>query len=153
MSQLRSRHLFDISMTLHPVLELGATPAGDRRIFSVSGGEFSGERLRGTVLPEGGLDWLLLRADGAFQLDARLTLRSNDGALILMSYRGVRHGSPEVNARILRGERVPPADYYLRTAPFFETGEPAYAWLNTVVAVGIGERRSGGVTYQVFEVL
>jgi hypothetical protein len=153
MNELRSRHLFDIAITLHPVQELGATPAGHRRVVPVSGGEFAGERLRGTILPHAGGDWLLARADGAFQQDARFTLLTDDGALILMSYRGVRHGSPEVNARIARGDPVAPTEYYLRTAPFFETAAPEYAWLNTIVAVGVGERRPGGAAYEVFEIL
>ena len=108
-------------MTLPPPLELGDTPAGQRRIFTVSAGQFAGERLQGEVLPQGSSDLLLVRADGSAQQDVRLILRTDDGALILMTYRGVRHASPEVNARIARGEQVAPTDYYLRTAPFFET--------------------------------
>jgi hypothetical protein len=153
MTELKSRHLFAITMTLPPILELGDTPAGHRRVFTVSGGEFAGDRLRGEVLPQAGSDLLLVRADGSSQQDVRLILRTDDGALILMTYRGVRHASPEVTARIARGERVARSDYYLRTAPFFETSSPKYAWLNKIVSVGIGERRPDGVTYDVFEVL
>ena len=80
-------------------------------------------------------------------------LRTEDGALIVMTYRGVRHASSEVNDRIARGEHVPPSEYYLRTAPFFETASTAYAWLNTIVSVGIGDRRPTSVVYDVFEVL
>jgi hypothetical protein len=82
-----------------------------------------------------------------------MVLRTDDGALILMTYRGVRHASAEVNARIARGEQVNGSEYYLRTAPFFETSSPQYAWLNKIVTVGVGERRPGGVTYEVFEIL
>jgi hypothetical protein len=70
-----------------------------------------------------------------------------------MTYRGVRHATPEVSARIAAGETVPPSEYYLRTAPFFETGAPAYAWLNTIVAIGVGERLPNGARYEVFEIL
>jgi len=82
-----------------------------------------------------------------------MILRTDDGALVVMTYRGVRHASPEVNERIARGETVAPSDYYLRTAPFFETSSAAYAWLNKIVAVGVGERRPTDVVYEVFEVL
>lgn len=82
-----------------------------------------------------------------------MLLRTDDGALILMTYRGVRHASPDINARIARGESVAPSAYYLRTAPFFETSSPRYVWLNKIVSVGIGERRPEGVTYEVFEIL
>jgi len=153
MKELKSRHLFTIKMKLPPTLELGDTPAGNRRVFTVSGGEFSGDRLRGEILPQGSSDLLLVRTDGAYQQDVRLILRTDDGALILMTYRGVRYASPEVTARIARGEPVPPSDYYLRTAPFFETSSPRYTWLNKIVSVGIGERQHDGVTYDIFEIL
>jgi hypothetical protein len=153
MDQLRSRPLFKIEIHLHPVQEVGATPLGQRRVVPVSGGHFEGERLRGTILPHAGSDWLLGRADGSFQQDVRLTLQTDDCALVLMSYRGVRHATAEVTARLARGEHVDRREYYLRTAPFFETSAVRYAWLNTIVAVGVGERLPNGATYEVFEVL
>jgi hypothetical protein len=153
MNELRSRHLFDMSIELHPIQVLGKTPAGERRIIPVSGGSFSGERLRGEILPHAGSDLLLTRADGSYQQDVRLPLRTDDGALILMTYRGVRHSSAEVAARIAAGESVNASEYYLRTAPFFETAAPNYAWLNNIVAVGLGERTASGASYKVFEIL
>lgn len=153
MTQLQSQHLFTLSIDLRPIVDMGPTPAGARRIVPVAGGEFRGERLRGRVLAEAGADLLLTRADGSFQQDVRLLLRTSDEAVVLMTYRGVRHSTPEVNARIARGEPVAKSDYYLRIAPFFETGAPGYAWLNLIVAVGTGERRPNGVVYEVFEIL
>lgn len=153
MTELQSRHLCTITIKLHPTEELGNTPAGNRRVFPVSGGEFRGQRIRGSVLPVAGSDLLLARPDGSSQQDVRMLLRTDDGALILMTYRGVRHASAEVNDRIARGEQVAASEYYLRTSPFFETSSPKYAWLNKIVAVGVGERRPDGVTYEIFEIL
>jgi hypothetical protein len=150
---IESRPLFALHIRLHPVQDIGATPHGRRRIVPVAGGEFSGDRLRGTVLAHAGSDWLLERADGAFQQDARITLETDDGALIAMSYRGVRHASAEVAARLARGEQVEPTEYYLRTAPFFETAADPYHWLNRILAIGVGRRVADGVSYDVFEVL
>jgi len=73
--------------------------------------------------------------------------------MIVMTYRGARHASAEVNAKIARGEHVDGSEYYLRTVPFFETSAPKYAWLNQIVAVSVGERQPNGVSYQVFEIL
>jgi hypothetical protein len=118
MPELKSRHLFTIMMKLPPTLELGDTPAGNRQVFTVAGGEFAGDRIRGEVLPQASSDLLLLRTDGSSQQDVRLILRTDDDALILMTYRGVRHSSPEVNARIAGGEQVAPSEYYLRNGSF-----------------------------------
>ena len=153
MSGLKSKHLFDLTLSLHVGIDAGATPWGGRRVVPVSGGQFAGERLRGEVLPHAGSDFLLTRTDGAVQQDVRLALKTDDGAIILMTYRGVRHGPTEVIARLTRGERVDPSEYYFRTAPFFETAAPKYAWLNAIIAVGVGERRPSDVLYKVFEIL
>jgi len=153
MKELKSSHLFTLTIKLQPTIELGDTPAGKRRIFAVTGGEFEGDKVRGTILPIIGSDLLLVRADGSAQQDVRMLLKTNDGAMVLMTYRGVRHASDEVNARIARGEPVSGAEYYLRTAPFFETSSPKYAWINKIVSVGVGERRADAVVYEVFEIL
>jgi hypothetical protein len=153
MGELRSRVLFTMRVFVHPRHELRTTPHGQRCILPVAGGDFDGERLRGTILPDGGADWLLIRADGAFQQDVRMTLQTDDGALIGMRYSGVRHGPPDVNARLSRGEHVEPGEYYLRTTPYFETGDERYAWMNRIVTVGVGERLPNGADYTVYEVL
>lgn len=153
MKELKSTHLFTLTIKLHPTIEIGNTPAGQRRVFSVSGGEFAGDRIHGTIMPNIGSDLLLVRADGSAQQDVRMVLKTDDGALVLMTYRGVRHASDEVNARMARGEQVSGSAYYLRTAPFFETSSSRYDWINRIVAIGVGERREDSVAYEVFEVL
>jgi Protein of unknown function (DUF3237) len=113
---------------------------------------FEGARLCGKVLAGGG-DWTLLRADGVLELDLRITLETDDGALIHMASFGLRHGPPEVIAALGRGEIVDPASYYFRTTPRFETGAPRYAFLNRLFAVATGDRRAAGPIYIVEEIL
>jgi hypothetical protein len=69
-----------------------------------------------------------------------------------MTYKGVRHGPPEIIKRIENGEQVDPASYYFRIAPMFETASPKYDWLNRIVAVGSGHRFADGPLCSVFEV-
>ena len=153
MRELKSNRLFTLTIKVQPTIELGDTPAGKRRVFVVTGGQFEGDKIRGTVMPIIGSDLLLVRADGSAQQDVRMLLKTDDGALVLMTYRGVRHASDEVNARIARGEPVSGTEYYLRTAPFFETSSPKYSWINKIVSVGVGEKRTDAVIYEVFEIL
>jgi len=152
MSDVRTQPLFTIKLLTDKPQVLGRTPAGERRIVAVTGGSFEGPRLRGTVEP-GGSDWIIGRPDGSLRLDVRLSLRTDDGALIGMTYAGYRHGPAEVIERLNRGETVDPSLYYFRTVPLFETGAPTYAWLNNVVAVALGHRPPEGPVYRVFEVL
>ena len=150
---MNTRLLMMLSVIVATPQDIGAVPHGTRRIVPISGGEFEGPRLRGTVLPGGSADWLLLRADGVLEMDLRATLRTDDGALVSMRSFGLRHGPPEVIAAVARGEAVDPATYYFRTTPRFETAHPAYAFLNRLVAVASGDRRPEGPIYTIHEVL
>ena len=143
--------LFRAEITLGPPQELGEAPHGRRRIIPITGGRVSGERLSGRVLP-GGADWQVVRADGVAELDARYTIETSDGALIYVANRGVRHGPPEVMEKLAAGEPVDAALYYMRTTPWFETGDARYTWLNRIVCVGTGARRAAAVELEVFEV-
>lgn len=152
MDQLRSELLYTVTVQIAPPREIGETPRGNRLFFPITGGRFEGPRLRGEVLPDGG-DWLLFRPDGVLELDVRGTLRTDDGALIYIRSTGLRRALPEAQARLSRGEPVGPADYYYRIAPVFDTAAPRYLWLNSILAVGIGERLPDGVRFSVFEIL
>jgi hypothetical protein len=149
---MTSRLLMTLQVVVPPPQKLGAVPHGTRVIAPISGGTFDGPRLRGKVLPGGG-DWTLLRADGVLELDLRLTLQTNDDALILLSSFGLRHGPPEVLAALARGESVDPSKYYFRTAARFETSAPQYAFLNRLVAISSGNRLASGPIYTIEEVL
>jgi hypothetical protein len=150
--ELRTRSLMTLRLRVGPAQLVGRTPTGERRIVPVLDGRFEGERLRGTVEP-GGSDWILVRPDGALQLDVRLALRTDDDHLVAMTYRGIRHGPAAVIERVNRGEPVDPASYYFRTAPLFETASDKYGWLTRIVAVAVGERVAEGPVYHIFEVL
>jgi hypothetical protein len=147
---VRSEYLYSVEMDVE-VHDLGAMPKGWRRIVGVNGGRFSGPKLNGIVPPNGG-DWLL-RRPGAASLDVRVTLQTNDGALIYASYQGISRYSNDVRERLNRGEPVDRASYYFRTAPLFEISAPKYAWLNHVLAVAIGNQSPGKVGYAVYAIL
>ena len=129
-----SRLLMTLQVAVMGVQKIGSVPDGTRVVAPIASGQFEGPRLRGKVLPGGG-DWTLLRGDGVLELDLRLTLETEDGALIHMKSFGLRHGPPDVIAALGRGESVDPSTYYFRTTPRFETGHPKYAFLNRLVAV------------------
>src|SRR5271170_8137483 len=152
LKSVRTRPMFVMRLDVRPLLIVGATPGSFRRIGVVPGGSFEGERMSGVVL-DGGSDWQTVRGDGATTLNVRLVLKTTDDALICMSYQGIRHGPPDVIARVDKGDVVDPASYYFRINPLFETAAQQYGWINGVVAVGIGHRRADGPIYSVFEVL
>ena len=124
---------------------------------SSSGGWAKGPRIKGTFVPPGG-DWLRVMPSGAMRLDVRVTLKTDDGALIYITYNGIFKESPAGKAKASRGEVLTARDVaYFVTAPTFETSAPQYAWLNDVQAVAkmieLKESATGGyVKYDVFAV-
>lgn len=150
---LRSKFLCTLTGFVAQPRDMGAMARGTRRYYPATGGSFEGPRLRGEVLPDGG-DWLLVRPDGVLEQDVRITLKTDDGAFIYVRYAGMRHGPPEVMARLAQGETVNPSEYYFRVAPIFETGAERYAWLNNILSVAVGERLPPNtVRYSAFEIL
>lgn len=134
-----------------PIVDLGVTPWGTRRIIPIVGGSFDGPRLSGSILPGGG-DWQVVHPDGVADIDTRYTLNTEDGALIHLTTTGLRHGPPEAMARLARGEVVDPNEYYFRLVLRFETGDENYTWLNRTLAVASGMRTPEAVLYDAYTV-
>ena len=153
MSQLAHRHLITMTLTVDfaGMVSIGKTPAGLRRIAPVTDGHFTGERLSGKVLP-GGNDWVVNREDGVMVIDVRLTLQTDDGALIYLTYQGRFLAAPEVMARFSKGAMLEPHEYSLAMVAKFECGDERYAWLNNIIAVGTGEQTATGPVYSIFEI-
>jgi hypothetical protein len=139
----------EVEAKVGPPLSIGAGPAGERRVVPILGGRVAGPRLSGEVMA-GGADYQLIRADGVTEIEARYTLRLDDGTLVYVVNRGLRHAAPEDMARLLRGEPVPPERVYFRTAPAFETAAPAHGWLMRTLFLGLGERRPDSVRVRIF---
>jgi hypothetical protein len=149
---MNSKFLMTMDVVVAPAQKIGAVPHGIRATAPITSGHFEGPRLRGRVLPGGG-DWTLLRSDGVLELDLRVTLETDDGALIHFASFGLRHGPAEVLAALARGENVDASSYYFRTTPRFETGHPRYEFLNRLLAVASGDRKPAGPIYTIDEIV
>jgi len=143
---------FAIKAEVGPVQDLGQTARGHRRIIDILGGEVHGPRLHGEILP-GGADWQIVRPDGTIEVVARYTIRSTSGALVYVQNEGLRVASQEVLARISKGELLPPGSYHFRTAPHFETADPALKWLERATFVGVATRAPARIAIGFHEVL
>ena len=143
--------IFTVKAELAPMLSLGHTPYGERRVVGITGGTVHGRKLTGRILP-GGADWQIIRKDGAADIQARYVIETDSGARILVDSKGLRHGPPDVLERLARGDKVDPAQYYFRTVMRFETGDPELDWLNRILALARGERSARSVRLDVYEV-
>ena len=131
-SELESTFLMELLLDVSDQLDTGHTS-----IAPVTGGTFGGPRLQGTVR-DGGADWIT-QVSGHSSLDVRITLDTNDGEIIYMTYTGVVHRLD--------------SDLYWRVRPIFQTASEKYDWLNHIVCIGKSKQITGKVAYDVFEIL
>ena len=101
-------------------------------------------------MPGASADWQIVLPDGTALADIRYTLETDSGNLLYIQSQGVRHGSPEVLARLARGEEVNAGEYTFRTTTQIETAAPELDWLNKGVFIGVGARRPLGVIYETY---
>src|SRR5687768_16927427 len=111
--------LCDIDITLREPIFVGSGPAGMRLVYEVGEGKVSGERLSGTVLGNAAADWVTVNGT-TVTLDVRVTMGTDDGAVIYSHYSG---------RSVFTGD---PSAHPIYVAPYFETGDERYAWLNTI---------------------
>jgi Protein of unknown function (DUF3237) len=142
--------VYRLEATLGEALELGEIAEGRRRIVPLTGGTFTGPELNGSLLAGSSADWQLVLPDGTALGDIRYTLQTDDGDLLYVQSRGVRHGSAEVLERLARGENVDASEYTFRTATQIETAAPALDWLNKGVFISVGGREPGAVIYETY---
>lgn len=147
----------ELLMNYHAVLgdnvEVGAGAFGNRVIVEVHGGAFEGPRIKGKFREAAGADWLTLGADGYGHLDVRVTLQTQDDALVYMEYTGkLQINEAAANAMAGNGQ-TDYGDHYFYTTPRFQTGDERYAWMNNIVCVSQGRLLPNRVEYNVYQML
>jgi hypothetical protein len=142
--------VYRLEATLGEPLELGDFAQGRRRIVPLTGGTFVGPELNGKLLPGSSADWQTILADGTALGDIRYTLQTDDGNLLYVQSRSVRHGSADVLERLARGDDVDASEYTFRTSTQIETAAPRLDWLNKGVFISVGGRRPGAVVYETY---
>jgi hypothetical protein len=142
--------VFRLEATVGPPLELGEVSQGRRRIVPLTGGTFRGPELSGSLLPGVSADWQIVLPDGTSIGDVRFTLQTDDGDLLYVQMRGVRHGTAEVLERLGRGEDVDASEYTFRTSTQIESAAPDLAWINKGIFISVGGRETGRVIYETY---
>lgn len=143
-------------MTLYAPLEAPQQIDGALSIYNVrEGGWVKGPKINGMLIAPGA-DWLRTMPGGSARLDVRASIKTEDGALVYITYSGVISHTPESMERLINGEPLKADDHYFITAPTFQTASEKYAWLNHVQCIGkMAEVKMGEgsfVKYDIFVV-
>lgn len=147
---LHTEKLFYLEASCAPIIPIGDVGKGVLNIYPIVGGYFEGDKLKGEIVNLGA-DWNYFQADKVDVVDTRYLLRTEDEAYISVSTRGWCVMSDEQGEAVERGEHILPEDYYFRQHLFFETGDPRYSWLNSVVAFAVmGVKETGEICYNAY---
>jgi muconolactone delta-isomerase len=146
----RLTQVYRLEATLAAPLELGELGHGHRRIVPLTGGTFGGPEMSGRLLPGASADWQIILPDGTALGDIRYTLRTDSGDLLYVRSRSIRYGSPEVLARLGRGEDVDPGEYTFRASTRIETAATDLDWLNKGIFISVAGRQAAGVIYETY---
>jgi hypothetical protein len=146
----RLTKILRLEASLGEALDVGNVAQGRRRIVPLTGGTFSGPQLNGTLLPGASADWQIVLPDGTALGDVRYTLQTDHGDLLYVRSQGVRHGAPDVLARLGRDEDVDASEYVFRTSTQIETAAGDFDWLNKGVFISVAGRQPGGVIYETY---
>lgn len=116
-----ARLAWEAVVGIAPVIDLGESPIGHRRMIPITGGAFAGPRIRGKVLA-GGADRQLTRKDGCTLLNALYEMQTDDGVVISI-----------LNRALIDPSSNPP---YIRSMVEVTAPEGPHGWLNRRVFVG-----------------
>jgi hypothetical protein len=134
---LELRPLCSATYQLGEMATISEGPTGTRLISEIVGARFEGERFKASLHGHAAADWAAIEPDGRIKIDVRLTLKTDDGAIVYVAYQGRGHTS----------------NTFSYSAPLFETGDERYEWLTRVQAVGKSEFDGSGLTYEIFELV
>jgi len=116
----------------------------------LTGGTFDGPELNEKLLPGSSADWQIVLPNATALGDIRYTLQTDEGDLLYVQSRSMRHASADVLARLSCGEDVDASEYTFRTSTQIETAAPGLQWLNKGVFIGVAARQPDGVIYETY---
>ncbi len=143
-------HIFSYEATAVPQPEIiGPVAQGMRLNAYFSGGTVSGPKVNGKILPVGG-DFITVRTDGVGDIDVRLTIQTDDGALIYQTNTGVLELGENGYEDFINQKGEPIS--HVRASIRFQTAHPNYKWINRKQCIGIGQfiAMEGKVKYDVY---
>jgi hypothetical protein len=153
MNALATEFAFTARVSVAAPIVVGNGPEGLRRFVAIEGGTISGPLLTAKVVPGSG-DWQVVRADGVLNVEARYLLQTGDDVLIACTNRGIRHATPDIMDKLMRGEPVPVDSYYFRTSAQFEAPVGSrYEWMNRAMFAGKAEREPNAAIIHFFRIL
>jgi Protein of unknown function (DUF3237) len=123
--------------TSGPLPTTKGSPLGERNYWIVSEAELDGPRIKARLAAPGS-DWMWVSDDGFWRPDVRAPFVTEDGAAILMHYRGLVQQTDTFKEAAKADRPTNWDDQYMRLMIHFDAGAERYHWLNTSLFVAKG---------------
>jgi hypothetical protein len=133
MQELELVPLCGARIDIGEAIVIEGTPTGNLMVGEITQARFEGERFNAEQRGRAAADWLDVAPDGTAVVDVRLTLETDDGALVFVEYNG-------------RSNLETGIAY---ATPHFRTGDSRYQWMNRIqtVAKGVFDADAMTMTY------
>lgn len=120
----KTEFMWEAKVKISGMINVGESKRGVRRVIPITGGTFSGPKIKGVVLP-GGEDWQLVRPDGDTELNARYLMKTDDGYTFQVLNQALIHVDATTKA------------FYCKSVLDFEVPEKSpYSYLNHAIFLG-----------------
>ena len=137
-TDFKTEFMWDAKVKIANMINVGESKRGVIRVIPITGGTFTGPKIKGEVL-SGGEDSQLVRPDGDTELNARYLLKTDDGYVIQVTNKALIHTDSKTNAFYcksvldLEAPKNSPYDYLNHaifigtlTMPALKAGEEPY---------------------------
>jgi hypothetical protein len=134
-----------------PVAGRDGAPTNARTEFwEMSEATLEGPKIRArSAMP--GIDWFSPIGKGYGRPHVRLPFLTEDGAVVLMEYRGIVHATAAFERAVAQDTATEWDDQYMRMALTFDTTSERYEWLMQSLFVARGRLRGAkDLEYEVF---
>ena len=134
----KTEFMWDAKVKIANMINVGESKRGVIRVIPITGGTFTGPKIKGEVL-SGGEDSQLVRPDGDTELNARYLLKTDNGYIIQVTNKALIHTDSKTNAFYcksvldLEAPKNSPYDYLNHaifigtlTMPALKAGEEPY---------------------------
>lgn len=120
----KTEFMWDAKVKITGMINVGESKRGVRRVIPITGGTFSGPKIKGEVL-SGDEDWQLVRPDGDTELYARYLLKTDDGHVIQVINNALIHTDAKTKA------------FYCKSVLDLEAPQDSpYDYLNHAIFIG-----------------
>jgi len=102
-AQLATEYLMTVYAAMDPPQQIDDSLL----IIGIPSGWAKGPKINATIIQPAG-DWISILPNGIGRIDVRLTLKTEDAALIYLAYNGVVQHPPETRERLRRGGTITP---------------------------------------------